>query len=264
MTFLESRINPGDRPSRLTLARLHAGELPPDEAARVRAWAEGDPEATAFLRSLADAVAPPFDAEVLRKRAFRLEEEEVRPPRAVRPDRPRRVRWFVAAGLAAAAALALVAVLPGGVGNRAKGEGDLGFYVLRDGVVHPGDEREDHRAGDAVQFTVRTTGARTLVLLSVDGGGGLQVWYPTSGDAPLPVVPGERRVLPGSITLDDSPGFELFLAFFDPAGVDAVVSEVEGVLDREGVEGLERLAAGAPDVDAVLLRKAPAAESGDR
>ena len=260
MKPIESRLNTGDRPSRFTLARLHAGELPPEEATRVRAAAEADPEAAAWLRSLAGTEPPPFDAEILRKRAVRIAEEEARSPRPVRAARPWWLRPIPGFALALVAVVAIVAVLPGRddrPGARAKGEGDLGFYVLRDGVVHAGDEAEVHRAGDAVQFTVRTTGARTLVLLSVDAEGDLTVWYPSAGDAPLPVVPGERRVLPGSITLDESPGYELFLAFFGASSVDAVVGEVEDVRAREGEEGLERLAAEAPDVDAVLLRKEP-------
>jgi hypothetical protein len=98
----------------------------------------------------------------------------------------------------------------------------------------------------------------------VDAGGNVQVWYPAAGDDPEPVVPGERRVLPGSITLDDSPDYELFLAFFGGNHVADVVAEVEDVQARDGVDGLERLAARAPDVDAVLLRKEPAGTGADR
>lgn len=84
----EHLLNPGDRPSRLDVARLHCGEITGEEADRLRALVESHPQARAWWDELEQArgQAPPFDPEVLQKAAFRIQEEEGRRTRArVRP-----------------------------------------------------------------------------------------------------------------------------------------------------------------------------------
>jgi hypothetical protein len=208
----------------------------------------------------------PFDAEILRTRALRtLEEDEEGAIRQVRDARRAEARarpwwqkWLPAAvGVAALAVLLLNIQPPPGPGreHRAKGEGDIDFYLMRGDQVHPGSEDELHYTGDRVQFTYRTVGEDSLVLLSVDGRGGMTVYFPREGDRPLQVVPGERRVLEGSIQLDDAPEYELILAFFGAQSVHEVVDEVSAVRESGGLEGLRALARDAPDVDAIYLRK---------
>jgi hypothetical protein len=273
MKDLEKLINQGERPSRLELGQLFTGELDDDLAARIRGRVDERSQASTWLEGLAqarDEVAP-FDAELLRKRAFRIQEEEQRQAEreATRTQAPARSAWWrrflPLTAMAAAAALAVVIVLPDPNARerhvvppgaeRAKGLGSLGFYVLRDEQVHPGSEDEVHWAGDRIQFSYRTVGWESLVVLSLDGRGELNLYYPAEGDAPVDVIPGERRMLDGSIILDDAPDFELILAYFGHDSVATVVDEVHAIHEEEGREGLLLLAEDYPDVDAIFLRK---------
>lgn len=282
MTPLDKGMNKGDRPNRLELGRLWSGELREEEAERLRTQIADDPAAQAYLATLERAreQVAPFDAEILRKRAFRTQEEDARQAESQqrREVQPRRAgawwrRWLPASAALAAAAVALLVVLPPQstrerhvtpyTAQGTKGEGSIEFYVLRDDQVHPGSEDETHWAGDSIQFTYRTQGESTLVILSLDGRGELNLYYPSAGDAPVPVVPGERKVLEGSIVLDDAPDFELVLAYFGHARVEAVLNEVRAVYDEEGVEGLLLLAEDYPDVDAIYLRKGEPTPRGE-
>ncbi len=273
MKDLESLINQGERPDRLELGQLWSGELDGDAAERVREQAAGQPAAQAWLEQLDQAryATPAFDPEILRKRAFRAREDDER--EAARQARqqatPGRRAWWrqllPITAVVAAAAIAIVVVLPDETTRERhvvpheyrdmKGFGSVEFYLLRDDQVHPGSEDEVHYAGDRVQFSYRTAGESTLVLLSLDGRGDVNLYYPASGDVPVPVVPGERRMLEGSIILDDAPDFELILAYFGHDSVADVLDEVEAIYDEEGREGLLLLAEDYPDVDSIFLHK---------
>jgi hypothetical protein len=269
MKDLEKLINPGDRPSRLELGQLWSGEATGADAERLRVQADAQPAAGDYLAALDGerAQVPTFDAEILRKRAFRIAEDDQRQA-APATSAPRRAWWRALLPITAsvaAAAVAVVALLPGPstraghvtpyLADGSKGSGGIEFYLLRDDEVHPGSEDELHWAGDRIQFRYRTTGESSLVLVSVDGNGGLNLYYPDSGDEPLPIIPGERVTLDGSIILDNAPDFELFLAYFGHSSVGEVMDEVEGIFEEEGREGLLLLAEDYPDVDAIFLHK---------
>ncbi|MCK6525190.1 DUF4384 domain-containing protein [Myxococcota bacterium] len=245
--ILPEQLNDGDRPSRLALARAATGETAP----------LGGPEALAFAAELQDAEASlaPFDWEILRAAAARVEDK----PEAVAaaPAPPpwwRRLAWAFAPLAVVAAALALV-VLPDAPSSRAKGDVDLDFVVLREGRVMPGVEGRVYGPGDLLQFTYRAAGHERLVLLSIDGEGRVTVFYPSAGDTPLAVVPGERHVLDGSIALDDAPGPELFVAVFGPSGVEEARELVEGAWSRGGAAAVSALKETDPAIDVVLVQK---------
>lgn len=228
-------VNHGERPSRLELARQLTGEAPPTPAhAAQRAELQAE---------LQQVTVAPFDMAILQAHAARLDD----PRPAPRPAR--RWAWLL---LPLLASFALFFVRPPDE-NRIKGETDLDFYVLRDGEVYPGDPEQPVRSGDRIQFTYRAGQHDGLVLLSVDGTGALTVFYPPAGNAPMEVIPGERRVLQGSILLDDAPGPEVFLAFFGTS-----VTEARAVANQtftaEGVDGLVELDR-SPDVSILVLKK---------
>jgi len=275
MIDLDKRINPGDRPSRLELGQAWSGELDDAQDRAIRDGAESQPASTAWLEGLDGAreEVAPFDPELLRKRAFRMQQDEQREAELETSREPRsRAAWWreflPVTGAVAAAAVAIVVLLPPvdrpttreqhvtpHTATGAKGSGAIDFYMLRDDQVHPGSEDEIHWAGDRVQFSYRTQGESTLVLLSVDGRGELNLYYPDTGDDPVSVVPGERRMLEGSIILDDAPDFELILAYFGHSSVAEVSDEVRAIFDEEGREGLLLLAVDYQDVDSISLHK---------
>jgi hypothetical protein len=236
------RINDGSRPSALRIAQHQTGELPLsaeelDKAGPTLAALEAEKERV-----------PAFDWTLLSAAAHRL--EEPRTPVAA----PRR-SWLWGLFPALAMVLALVFLRFPGEGNRLKGEVDLGFYLLREGQVLPGDPDGPVRADDRIQFTYHAATYDRLVLLSLDGRGQLTVFYPETGEQPQPVIPGETHVLEGSIRLDDAPGPETFVAFY---GVDSVSEARERALaawKEEGIAGLRALAEESPDVALLVLER---------
>ncbi|MEY3213569.1 MAG: hypothetical protein RIT28_4050 [Pseudomonadota bacterium] len=240
------QLNDGTRPSRLALARAATGETAP----------QSGPEALAYAAELQDAEASlaPFDWEILRAAAARVDDE--RPAPAPAPATPwwRRFGLVLAPALAVAAAL-LIAVLPDAPSSRAKGDVDLDFVVLREGRVMPGVEGRVYGPGDLLQFTYRAAGHEQLVLLSIDGEGKVTVFYPSQGEAPLAVVPGERHVLDGSIALDAAPGPELFVAVFGPSSVGEARALVEDAWTQGGAAAVTRLKQTDPAVDVVMVQK---------
>ena len=258
-------INTGSRPSRLALARHATGE------ARLPDALVAQPDAAAFLASLEAerARVEPFDFEVLRARSERLGDEA--PPTSATAPWWRRT-WFAAPVLALAAALfavrapdpaarppadatdAAASTPPESGPNRLKGEADLGFYVLRGDRVYPGDPSETFRAGDRLQFTYRGPYS-SLVLLSVDGDGRLTVFYPEAGERGVPLVPGDRHVLDGSIVLDDAPGPEVFLGFFGDGWTVSRAREAALAAYASGGAAALVALADEPSVSAVPLER---------
>jgi hypothetical protein len=272
MKDLEKLINTGERPSRLELGQLWSGEASGDAAERLSAQAAEQPAASDYLAGLDQArdQLPSFDPEILRKRAFRMSEDDQREVerQAERAQRTAPAWWrtfLPVTAAVAAAAVAIVTLIPDPstrsqhvtpyLADGTKGSGGIEFVLLRDGEVHTGSEDETHWAGDRIQFRYRTTGESTLVMVSVDGRDDINLYYPDSGDEPLAIIPGERVTLDGSIVLDDAPDFELILAYFGHSSVGVVLDEVEAIYDEEGREGLLLLAEDYPDVDSIFLHK---------
>lgn len=240
------QLNDGTRPSRLALALAATGETAP----------QSGPEALAFAAELQEAEASlaPFDWEILRAAAARVEDERPVSAPAQAPPWWRRLGLVLAPALAVAAAL-VVAVLPDAPSSRAKGDVDLDFVVLREGRVMPGVEGRVYGPGDLLQFTYRAAGHEQLVLMSIDGQGKVTVFYPSQGGAPLAVVPGERHVLDGSIALDAAPGPELFVAVFGPSSVSEARELVEDAWAHGGAAAVTQLKETDPAVDVVMVQK---------
>lgn len=234
--------NHGQRPSLLTLGRELTGESAPDP---------GHADAREVLSQAVRESAPPaFDWAVLQAAAARVT-EPAPPPRAVPWWRR---AWPVWVPLLAVAGALFVVRQPGV--NRVKGDVELEFLTLREGVVQPGVDGQPLREGDRVQFRYRSGGHADLVLLSVDGEGTVTVFYPARGDEPEPIVPGSH-VLEGSIVLDDAVGPETFLAVFGAGSVAAASELVEEAYRAGGHSGLARLEQSDPAVAAIHIQKVP-------
>lgn len=249
-----------DRIPDLVLERLAKGELPPEEAARVRAQL-GD-EADATLAELARddaeilAATPPAMVAAEVRRRLARGGAEVRASTAV--------RWWVPAGaLLAAGALAWWFAQmpgtqrePGGDGDvprihesaddgtelpevtRIKGDAVLTIERLGERGperVHDGDEA---RAGDRVQLQYRASDREQGVIVSIDGRGVATLHFPDAVDA-SPTLRGNGTVaLDHSYELDDAPGFERFFFVTAAPGlrvrVDRVVQAAEALARSPG------------------------------
>ncbi|GEM_PF-2423700 len=119
---------------------------------------------------------------------------------------------------------------------RMKGGPILEFYCKRDGKVQAGQASETYLAGDELQFVYGGGGYAYVTLASVDSRGKVSL-YRAEGESlavSLPAKPGERQTLPFGVTLDDSPGAELFVLVYgsQPLTGSALESWLQGAFTR--------------------------------
>jgi hypothetical protein len=198
--------------------RLHAGDLPPDQAAQVRARLEAEEGGLARLEALAKddaalrAVHPPGPvlAEIRRRAGAP----------APRREASRRIFLLLPAlaGVAAAALLVVkLGVVQPGQGGRheteqLKGNGPR-LVAARE---RPGLEAEPlpsgtrARAGDVLQLSYLSAGRPYGVVLSIDGRGTVTRHWPESGDGAAPLEARGAVPLAHAYILDDAPTFERF------------------------------------------------------
>jgi hypothetical protein len=235
--------NDGSRASWLELGQHAAGEksLPGDKLDAVRLAALEEERGK----------TPAFDWVALLAASNRVEE-----PRPVPAPLPwYRQLWGHMLLLVPVFALLMAVFLLPDSGNRTKGgQPDLDFYLLRDAEVYPGDPSGVYRAGDQIQFRYRAAGAESLVLLSIDAEGKTTVFYPAVGEEPYPVDPADSHMLPDSILLDNAPGPEYFIAFFDGSKVSEANASVERIWKEQGEEGIQALAL-QPGIALVVLER---------
>jgi hypothetical protein len=242
--------------------RLHHGDLPPDEAAAVRARLEregGLDRLEALAREdarFADANPPGPAVGEIRRRASG--------PEAAR--RPRRVLLTLAPIAAAAVFLLVLRPGPGPVGDeetRLKG-GSARLAIHRQGQT-AGAEPEAlvrgarARAGDVLQVSVLAAGRSFGVVVSVDGRGVVTRHGPGEGDMASPLPRGGVLPLDHSYRLDDAPAFErFFLVTGDaPFAVEPVVEAFQRLAaDGRAATEPPALPSGLAWTD-FLLEKAP-------
>lgn len=212
--------------SELQLERLALGELPPAEAASLRArMSDADHARLAAIHSsnaqiLADHPPAAVRAEVLRRSAARRS--------------PPRVLWL-ATPLAAAAATALVLwpadpaidepssepalsttgsepvrADPGT--TRIKGqEPHLVVFRQEGDLAVPLREPAEARPRDRLQLSYVAAGAPHGVILSLDGAGVVTLHFPADDTAPTTLQQGGAVALERSYELDAAPDFERFI-----------------------------------------------------
>ncbi|MCA9491454.1 MAG: hypothetical protein KC621_16090 [Myxococcales bacterium] len=240
-----SDTNEGQRPSRLLLGRYASGELSPHEAAELEARLDDRARAVLAEIEAAKAQVPPLDLAALRRRA-----DEQAPAN--------NVRWY---GLATLALAAVVLVM-----FLAFGRPDAGPDVR----FRTGDTLQVHRldgqhlvpyqqglavgSGDVLGFKVVATGHTSVVVMSVDGNGRVQVYWPEEGEVAEPIEADGLLALPGSLTLDDAPGPELFVAVFD-TDVPEARTALEHAFQSGGPAGVLDWARAAAGVDAVEVTR---------
>jgi hypothetical protein len=202
-----------DRVPDWMVERLAAGELPPDEARRVRGRLEADGELERLARlerdNAAFLAAHPIDrvAAEIRRRAGEV---------------PPWWRWL--AFLAPAVAVAMLALwfvrAPGPTAPllddpevvRPKGPTPyLIVYRKAAGGVERLADRARVRAGDTIQLAYVALARRYGVIASIDGRGGITLHLPEQAGRAHALTRSGETALPHSFVLDDSPGFERFV-----------------------------------------------------
>ncbi len=228
--------------------RLHAGDLPPAEAAALRArLAEegGLPRLDALARDdarFAEAhPARPAVAEIRRRAAVA----------GAGADRARPRRWFLLiAPLAAAASLVVALRLPGGdEDGRLKGISPH-LTIHRQGTGDPEALARGARVrpGDVLQLSVVSAGRPYGVVVSVDGRGVVTRHAPLDGALAAPLAADGAVPLDHSYRLDDAPAFERF--FLVTGRSPFAVEPVLDALRRLAAEGGART--GAPALPSEL------------
>jgi anti-sigma factor RsiW len=242
--------NPGNRPSRLTLARYQTGEIVGPERLEIEAWLDEHPDGRAYLAEL-DALSgslAPVDLAELRARADRIDIDA--PP-------ANRTLWAVGSTvmLVLAAAVALFVIGPSFTtednGIRQRGDVDLQLFTLSGDrlVPHAGSALGE---GDVVGFRVLPGSHESVAVLSVDGVGVVSVLYPEDQDDPALDGDGQPVELPGSWTLDGAPGPEVFVAVFDMPSSTAQ-TEIEHLWQSGGHEAVLDWARSRAGVDALTV-----------
>jgi hypothetical protein len=236
----------GTRTPDWILERLHAGDLPPEEAARVRARLAAEERGLARLEALdrddaaARAAHPPGPAlaeirrraDLGRPRSLARALHELRALGSRKPGGPRAPspRWLVPALAGAAAMVVAVAVLrvpeaahvstgvPGET-ERLKGAGPR-LIAHRERPAGKPEELASGartRAGDVLQLSYVSAGAPYGAILSIDGRGNVTRHWPKAGDAAAPLAAGGAVPLDHAYVLDSAPSFERFFLVTAPA-----------------------------------------------
>ncbi|MCO4743193.1 MAG: hypothetical protein KC912_00290 [Proteobacteria bacterium] len=256
-----TRENTGDRPSRLTLARFHTGELSAAESAEVEIWIRDNP-ADSFLDELeaSRSSVRPVDIASLRAASLTLVDE----PAPLPEPANQAWRWALPLIVLAAALLFFARGTPEQIATTAdpagvtyKGTASLEVFRLTGEVLTP-YEGEALGEGDTIGFRVVPGDHDHLVLLSVEVDGTVNILYPdpfVSGDASEPIRPGGHPTeLPGSIILDGAGDPEVFVAVFGGKVLTAAAQARES-FDEGGLEAVMDLA-DEPHIDAVeVVRK---------
>lgn len=204
-------------PSDLVLDRRLAGELDPQETARLEAHLVGCAscrQRLERLERLAETYRSGTDlaGEAARTLARLRQEAETR------PHRSRVAAWLAGlAAAAAAAALALAMLLPSGGpptdgvghGTRIKGGFALGAFLKRGTTVERARSGQVFHPGDALRFSYTAQGkGGHLALVGVDAKQVVTLYHPAKAGPAASVPAGVGQPLAGSTILDETLGPE--------------------------------------------------------
>jgi hypothetical protein len=180
MTLVSREMPPRDHVGELRLRRFRVGELPAAEHEEITRHTSECGPCRARLKGIEDEQRS-FERDIPFERFAGGVERARRVPRA----RPRRV-WTVGFfGFAAAAAMVLLFVRPGGDERRLNGIKGSSNAALRiaaaDGAQRLAAPTEALRTGERVRIGVRAGAPRHLVAISIDDAGAVTPLYPERG-----------------------------------------------------------------------------------
>lgn len=99
---------------------------------------------------------------------------------------------------------------------RFKGNAPLSFIFKRDGEVFDGDLKKKYRENDQIQIRYNSSKEQFVTLLSIDSKGVISFYHSDQSNdiCSEKTAAGTDITFPGSITLDNSSGSELFIMLF--------------------------------------------------
>ena len=223
------------RPTQLALARLHAGELEPEQAALLRATLDEDDQRELEALDAIDLRPPPalFAAAA---EANTTKTETAAPI----PLRPRRWTWLGGAASLAAAAAAVLWLRTPDPDNpelrddppkeefRTKGaDFDLQLWIDDGQRNYRASEGELVRGGDKIAFEVAPRVDGHLVVLCVDPSGAAARCHPLERPFEALSARGDTLMIVPGLAFDDAPGEERFIGLLcrDPVELDAVLAD---------------------------------------
>ncbi|WP_224368374.1 DUF4384 domain-containing protein [Hyalangium versicolor] len=215
-----------EHPTEWTLRRLHAGELPVDEATRTRTHAATCEQCTAVLRDAAQAQQQFESALPFERFEAGVKQAEERLRKEDLAERTSRQRWVGPVFALAAMVLVAVAVRPVlntslSAGVRTKGGAEAELRIGGEGAQREArtDVPEPLKAGELVRLGYSPDARKYVLALSVDAAGEVTPLYPEAGQS-LPVEPGPgTHWLPGSLEFTGS-GAERVVVLLSDAPVE--------------------------------------------
>lgn len=191
------------------LERYRLNELAPAERARVDAALAADPSVRERLAAL--------EAD---DRAILAAHPPARVAASIRaqPRQPQKRRaWLVPVFVLAAAAVVAVVMPRAEDDVRLKGDTALRLFRLTGDTPERLDDGAKVKPHDVVQVAFELSGAKHLVVVSVDGAGQSTRHWPSADDT---TAPDAFKRLPQSFELDEAPGFERFFLVTSDAALD--------------------------------------------
>ena len=152
---------------------------------------------------------------------------------------PRLLPLLLAPALAGAALLFWVRREPEELG--VKGAASLRVFARHQDRVFAVREGMPLAAGDQIRFRVTPSGARFVLVASVDGAGKASVYFPFGGDASAPIDPRATAELPGSVELDETAGPERVFVLLSARPLPA--ADVVAALRALGARGHDAIRA---------------------
>jgi hypothetical protein len=264
---------PTEQCNRVLVERYFLGESGTEEKRTVRAHMDGCPDCRGHMATLEND-----KRDYLMAHPFREFAAKHLPEGAPARKASAMPRWMPAfAGLAACLALVPVvmhynrsAAVVSEDGVRTKGGTVLEYYQKRGDAVTPGSATEPYRSGDELQFVYAADRHAYVSLASIDSRGHVSLYKADGGQAPLslPVRDGGKQTLPFAVTLDDSPGAELFVMIYGagPLADGAVESWLMEAFTRASgnLEGLTSLLSPPPQPSPEAPSSASTASAGDK
>lgn len=212
--FLSLRSGRPECPSDLALDRLHAGELPTEEARRTEQHVAGCAGCGARMTERRAGFGA-IDEVDPRAMLARIRTGLDAPARSSISERllgwTRRLLAPVA--LVAAAAVALLMVRTGGddVNPTTRMKGSLALHVFRLQGEHSEEVLSGDRfaPGDRIRFSVDLPAEGHVKVLGVESSGTLYTAWPLDSGVQTRLEKGNGIELPGAVSLDANPGREL-------------------------------------------------------